>query len=99
MIMFIFGGFLWLRLRARAVHAERRQAMSVAGIFLVLPMLLIAESRLFERLPYGPATNTLLKALILASTFAAIGFGFLRPARPEPPEAGPSEGEPPGGSA
>ncbi len=77
--MCIFGGFLWLRARARSVRAERRQGPVVAGIFLVLPVLLILESRLFAKLPYGPATNILIKAAFLVSTFAAIGFGFLRP--------------------
>jgi hypothetical protein len=80
MIVCIFGGFLWLRTRARTVHAERRQGPVMLGIFLVLPALLILESRLFAKLSYGPATNVLIKAAVLVSTFAAVGFGFLRPA-------------------
>ena len=90
MILCIFGGFLWLRARARAVHAERRQGMALVGLFMVLPALLIAESRVFERLSYGPATNALLKAAILVATFAAVGYGFLRPV-----QAGSAEGGPP----
>lgn len=78
MILCIFGGFLWLRMRARAMQAEKRQGLVLLGIFLVLPALLIAESRLFEKLPYGPATNMLIKAAVLVCTFAAVGFGFLR---------------------
>jgi hypothetical protein len=94
MILCIFGGFLWLRARARAVHAERRQGPVVVGIFLVLPVLLILESRLFAKLPYGPATNVLVKAAVLLSTFAAVGFGFLRPAPGGPPGAAPSGDDP-----
>lgn len=95
MILCIFGGFLWLRIRARAVHAERSQGPVVLGIFLVLPVLLILESRLFAKLPYGPATNALIKAAVLLSTFAAVGFGFLRPSPGGSPGSAPGE-EPPG---
>lgn len=78
-ILCVFGGFLWLRARARSVNPERQKGMVLVGIFMVLPALLVGESHLFERLPYGPWTNLLLKASLLASTFAAVGFGFLRP--------------------
>jgi hypothetical protein len=78
MIVCLFGGFLWLRTRARAVHAEKRQVSTLVGLFLVLPALLILESRLFGKLPYGSVTNLLLKAAALVATFAAVGFGFLR---------------------
>lgn len=88
MILCIFGGFLWLRARARSVRAEKRQGPVVLGIFLVLPILLILESRLFAQLPYGPAANILIKGSVLLATFAAVGFGFLRPA---PDEEGPRE--------
>lgn len=79
-ILCVFGGFLWLRARARSVNPERSKGMVLIGIFLVLPALLVAEKQLFERLPYGPWTNLLLKALILLGTFAAVGYGFLRQA-------------------
>lgn len=94
-ILCVFGGFLWLRARARKAHPERHQVLVLVGVFLVLPALIVGESKLFQHLPYGPATNLLLKASILLCTFAVIGFGFLRPAPPEesaetPPEKGDS---------
>lgn len=82
-ILCVFGGFLWLRARARKAHPERHQVLVLVGIFMVLPALLVGESRLFQHLPYGPATNLLLKASILLCTFAVIGFCFLRPAPSE----------------
>ncbi len=89
-ILCLFGGFLWLRGRARSYSLERQQGRVLVGIFIVLPALLIAETKAFERLHFGPWTDMLLKALILVTTIAAVGYGFLRPA---PGEAGAGDGE------
>lgn len=86
-ILCLFGGFLWLRGRARSLSLERQQGRVLVGIFIVLPALLIAETKGFERLHIGPWTDILLKALIILGTIAAVGFGFLRPA----PEEGPRD--------
>ena len=84
-IVCVFGGFLWLRSRARSLNLEHRMTKVVVGVFLLLPALLLAENHLFQRLPFEPLVNTLLKAPILIATFAAIGYGFLRPAPQEKP--------------
>lgn len=66
----------------------------VVGVFLLLPALLVAENHLFRQLPFGTVANNLIKAAVLIATFAAIGYGFLRPepSRPDGPgDAGPVE--------
>lgn len=83
-IVLIFGGFLWLRARARAMQAERQVGRALLGLFLVLPALLVAERHFFDTLPLGPWAGLLLECLALAGTIAAVGFGFLRPPREEP---------------
>jgi hypothetical protein len=82
-IVIIFGGFLWLRARARAMQAERQVGRVLIGLFLVLPALLIAERHLFDRLALDSWTGFLVESLALAGTIAAVGFGFLRPPREE----------------
>jgi hypothetical protein len=90
LIVCLIGGFLWLRGRARRMNLERRQVTVVVGVFLVLPALLLAEKALFERLSWGPWINAPVMGACLIATFAAVGYGFLRP----DPEAGrePKEG-------
>jgi hypothetical protein len=83
-IVIIFGGFLWLRARARTMQAERQVGRVLIGLFLVLPAFLIAERHLFDRLVLGPWAGLILESLALAGTIAAVGFGFLRPPREEP---------------
>src|SRR5687768_10577815 len=78
LIVSIFGGFLWLRARARSINPERQAGRVMVGIFLVLPALLVAESKAFERIHFGPLTDLLLKTLVVCATIAAVGFGFLR---------------------
>lgn len=79
LIVCLIGGFLWLRGRARGINLENRQVTVVVGVFLVLPALLFAEKALFDKLPWGPWVKAPLMAASLVATFAAVGFGFLRP--------------------
>lgn len=59
----------------------------VVGVFLLLPALLVAENHLFQKLPFGTAANVSIKAAVLIATFAAIGYGFLRPGPSRPDES------------
>jgi hypothetical protein len=81
LIVCLIGGFLWLRGRSRGMNLESRQVSVVVGVFLVLPALLLAEKSLFEKLPWGPWVNVPLMGAALIATFAAVGYGFLRPAK------------------
>jgi hypothetical protein len=79
LIVCLFGGFLWLRNRARRFDLGKRQNIVVFGIFLLLPAVLVGEKQLFDLLHFGKYTNLLIIAASLTATFAAIGYGFLRP--------------------
>lgn len=87
LIVSIFGGFLWLRARARFVNSERQAGRVLVGIFLVLPALLVMESKAFERFHFGQLTDMLVKTLVICTTIAAVGFGFLRKPAPEAAKA------------
>lgn len=96
LIVCLIGGFLWLRGRARSMNLETRQVTVVVGVFLVLPALLMAEKSLFEKLTWGPWVNAPVMAASLVATFAAVGFGFLRPSRPDGETGEEAGGEPAG---
>lgn len=82
--LILFGGFLWLRMRARSMDLAARKGSVVFGIFGVLTALLIAGRALFDHWRSGPLV---LKAALLAGCFAAVGFLFLRPSPPASAEA------------
>lgn len=91
MIVCLIGGFLWVRGRARKSDLGKRQNLVVFGIFVVLPALLVGAKFLFEKLPFGPVANLLIKAALLIATFAGIGYGLLRPSPADGAEAAHSE--------
>lgn len=77
LIVCLFGGFLWLRSRARSMDLSGRKEWVMGGLLLLIGLLL-AEKWLFEKLPQGTVLTLAIKAAALAATFAAIGYGFLR---------------------
>jgi hypothetical protein len=80
----LFGGFFWLRARARSINLDNQIGKSMIGVFVVLPALLIGEKYLFDHWHFGAYTDLLLKAGLALATFPAIGFLFLKPGAPEP---------------
>lgn len=75
----LFGGFFWLRARARSINLENRIGKVIAGVFILLPIILFGEKYLFDHFHFGPYTDLLLKVGLLAATFPVIGFAFLKP--------------------
>jgi hypothetical protein len=80
----LFGGFYWLRARARSINLENRIGPVVLGVFVLLPAALFGEKWLFDHYHFGAYTDLLIKAAILVATFPVIGFVFLKPGAEEP---------------
>ena len=78
MLVCLFGGFWWIRERARILNLENRMGRTMLGVFVVLPALLIGEKYIFDHWHFGAYTDLLLKAGAALATFAAVGFLFLR---------------------
>lgn len=78
-LLCLFGGFYWLRARARAVNLENRIGNAVIGVFVLLPAILFGEKYLFDTFHFGPYTDLLFKAVLLAAPFPVIGLVFLKP--------------------
>lgn len=92
MALILFGGYFWLRERARGMNLESQRGKVVIGVFGVLTALLFGEKALFEHWHFGTYTDLLLKGGSAAVTFIAVGLLFLKPA---PPEAEAAEGNAP----
>jgi hypothetical protein len=75
----LFGGFYWLRARARSINLENRIGPVVLGIFVLLPAVLFGEKYLFDNYHFGAYTDLLVKAALLVATFPIIGLIFLKP--------------------
>jgi hypothetical protein len=87
MALILFGGFYWLRHRARGMNLESQRGRVIFGVFGVLTGMLIGEKTLFEHWHFGPYTDLLLKVALAAASFAVVGFFFLKPGPPEPEPA------------
>jgi len=82
MAVCLFLGFLWLRRRSRIVDLEKRMGLTVFGVFVLLPALLISGRLFFEKFRFGGAYVDLgLKAAFVAAAFAGIGYFFLPPGK------------------
>lgn len=88
--MCVFAGFLWIRGRARSMDLSRRQGTVVLGVFVLLPAWLVGGKWLVETLGIGGYTGMLLKALLIAAGFAAVGLLVIKPS--PPPDGGAAEG-------
>jgi len=75
----LFTGFLWVRHRSRTAGHEGRAGRTIIGVFGLLPALIIGELYLFDQYRIGPWIDPVIKVAMLAATFAAVGFGFIRP--------------------
>ncbi len=82
MALILFGGFFWLRARARGMNLENQRGKVVFGVFVVLTALLVGEKNLFEHWHFGTYTELLLKAALAFASFAVVGLFFLKPAPP-----------------
>ena len=83
MALILFGGFFWLRARARGMNLETQRGRVVFGVFGVLTALLVGEKALFEHWHFGTYTDLLLKAGLALASFAIVGIFFLKPGPPE----------------
>ena len=83
MALILFGGFFWLRARARGMNLESQRGKVVFGVFVVLAALLVGEKSLFEHWHFGTYTDLLLKAVLAFASFAVVGLFFLKPGPPE----------------
>jgi len=83
MALILFGGFFWLRARARGMNLETQRGKVVFGVFVVLTALLVGEKNLFEHWNFGIYTDLLLKAVLAFASFAVVGIFFLKPGPPE----------------
>lgn len=93
MALILFGGYYWLRHRARGMNLESQRGKVIFGVFGVLTAMLIGEKALFEHWHFGPYTDLLLKVALAAVSFAVVGLFFLKPGPPgtEPAEDARSE--------
>lgn len=83
MALILFGGFFWLRSRARGMNLESQRGKVIFGVFGVLTAALIGEKAFFEHWHFGTYTDLLLKAGLALASFAVVGIFFLKPAPPE----------------
>ena len=88
MLVCLFGGFWWIRERARILNLENRMGRTMIGVFVVLPALLVGEKYIFDNWHFGAYTDLLFKAGGALATFAAVGFLFLRQGKGEKEEEG-----------
>jgi hypothetical protein len=83
MALVLFGGYLWLRSRARAMNQETQRGKIVIGVFGILTALLIGEKAFFDHWHFGLYTDLLLRVVLAVASFAIVGRFFLKPAPPE----------------
>jgi len=83
MALILFGGYYWLRHRARGMNLESQRGKVIFGVFGVLTAMLIGEKALFEHWHFGTYTDLLLKVALAAASFAIVGLVFLKPGPPE----------------
>jgi hypothetical protein len=95
MALILFGGYFWLRARARRMDLDRQRGKVVIGVFVVLTGLLIGEKAFFDHWHFGMYTDLMLRVVLAAASFALVGFVFLKPG----PPAADAIGEAPQGSA
>jgi hypothetical protein len=96
MCLCLFSGFFWLRQRARLADLDAQMGPAVVGVFVLLPAILIGEDYVFHRWHFGAYTDLLLKVLVAAAAFPAIGYAFIKtegaPEGPAEEEQEPGEG-------
>jgi hypothetical protein len=85
MALILFGGYFWLRERARGMNLESQRGKVIFGVFGVLTAMLIGEKALFDHWHFGTYTDLFLKVALAAASFAVVGLFFLKPG---PAEAG-----------
>jgi hypothetical protein len=83
MALILFGGYFWLRARARRMNLESQRGRVVIGVFGVLTGLLIGEKAFFDHWHFGTYTDLLLRVAMALASFAFVGFVFLKPGTPE----------------
>jgi hypothetical protein len=93
MALILFGGFFWLRARARRMNLENRPGRVIFGVFGVLTALLIGEKAFFDHWHFGAYTDLLLKVALAGGSFALVGLYFLKPGGPEPETTGENAAE------
>ncbi len=95
MAVILFGGYFWLRARARGMNFETQRGRVVIGVFGVLTGLLIGEKAFFDHWHFGLYTDMLLRVVLAAGSFAFVGLVFLKPVKP----GSEASGEEPAGAA
>jgi hypothetical protein len=81
MAVLLFGGYFWLRARARALNLANQQGKVVVGVFVVLTGLLMGEKAFFDHWHFGLYTDLLLRVAMAAASFAFVGLVFLKPGK------------------
>jgi hypothetical protein len=82
MALVLFGGYLWLRSRARGMNLETQRGKVVVGVFGILTALLIGEKAIFDHWHFGLYTDLLLRVVLAVASFAVVGLFFLKPGPP-----------------
>jgi hypothetical protein len=90
--LILFGGYFWLRARARGMNLETQRGRIVIGVFGVLTALLIGEKAFFDHWHFGTYTDLALRVALAAGSFAFVGLVFLKPSPPEAESAGDASG-------
>lgn len=88
MAVLLFGGYFWLRARARAMNLANQQGKVVVGVFVILTGLLMGEKAFFDHWHFGLYTDLLLRVAMAAASFAFVGLVFLKPGKPDAEAAG-----------
>ena len=83
----LLAGFLWLRLRARALDDAGR-GRAYKGIVLFLAPVLLGGRWAFDKLPFGQWQNFAVEAGTLAAAILFAGLVFM-PRRTSPPDRTP----------
>ncbi len=75
----LFAGFLWIRQRSRQIDLTKQITKALIGVFVLLPILLLGEKFLFEKIALPGYTGIAIKCASIIVSFAIIGLVFLKP--------------------
>ena len=83
----LFAGFLWIRQRSRQIDLTTQIPKALIGVFVILPILLLGQKLLFEKIVFALYAGLALKCAVIVLSFAFIGLVFLKPEKKQEPSA------------
>jgi hypothetical protein len=75
----LFSGFTWLRRRSHRADPNAQPTPVLVGIFVVLPVFLLAEAKLVPFIPLTQWPLLAIKVGFLGLAFYGVGRFFIKP--------------------